>query len=252
MHRLAQRGVGEDRVHQLGLGRLELAGDGHAVDELGHLGADHVRAQQLAAVGVEHRLHHAFGLAQCQSLAVGGEAVAPHLDGAALGLRRSLGQAHAGDLRRAVGAGRNGRPVQWFRAGNTGDVLDANHRFVACLVRQPGGTRQVADREDAGLVGLAERARQHMAVLDANAGLLQPQVLDVAADADGQDHPLGDDPRRRVGRAAECGGEAGVAAFQRLDPAADVEVHALADDDEVEVTGGSGHVGGDLAPLLSG
>jgi hypothetical protein len=51
----------EDRVHQLFLGRLQVHGDDEALDQFGHFRADHVRAQQLAGLGVEDGLDQALG-----------------------------------------------------------------------------------------------------------------------------------------------------------------------------------------------
>ena len=54
--------------------------DDVALDQLGHFGADHVRAEQLAGLGVEHRLHQALGLAQRDRLAVADERESADLD----------------------------------------------------------------------------------------------------------------------------------------------------------------------------
>src|SRR5438552_15311257 len=62
VHRLRKGRVREDRVDQLGLGGLQGLGDRVALDQLGHLGADHVRAQQLAGLAVENRLYHPLAL----------------------------------------------------------------------------------------------------------------------------------------------------------------------------------------------
>ena len=68
--------------------RVYLA-DRVALDQLGDLGADHVRAEQLAGLRVEHRLHEAFGLAERDRLAVAdeGELADLHLVAGFLGLR---------------------------------------------------------------------------------------------------------------------------------------------------------------------
>ena len=70
MHHFAQCRVREHRFHQLVLGRLQLAGDDIALDQLGDFGADHVRAEQFAGLGIEHRLDEAFRLAERDRLAV--------------------------------------------------------------------------------------------------------------------------------------------------------------------------------------
>jgi signal transduction histidine kinase len=63
MHRLADRRMREHRRHQLRLGALQRARNGVALDQLGHLRAHHMRAQQLPGVRVEHGLNHALRLA---------------------------------------------------------------------------------------------------------------------------------------------------------------------------------------------
>ena len=97
----------EDRLHQFGLGRLQLAGDGIALDQLGHLGADHMRAEQFAGLRVEHGLDEALGLAQRDRLAVADEREFADLDLVAGLLGLGLGQADAGDLRARIGAARD-------------------------------------------------------------------------------------------------------------------------------------------------
>src|SRR5579859_5291589 len=64
VHHFAQRRVREYRFDQLRLGGFELLGDGVTLDQLGHFRADHVGAEKLAGLGVEHRLHEAFRLAE--------------------------------------------------------------------------------------------------------------------------------------------------------------------------------------------
>jgi hypothetical protein len=65
------------------------ARDDVALDQLGHLGADHVGAEQLAGLGVEHGLDHALGLAERDRLAVADEREAADLDLVALFLGRA-------------------------------------------------------------------------------------------------------------------------------------------------------------------
>ena len=70
VHHLGERGMREDRVHELGLGGLERARDRVALDELGDLGADHVRAEQLAGLGIEDGLDEPLGVAERDRLAI--------------------------------------------------------------------------------------------------------------------------------------------------------------------------------------
>ena len=54
----------EHRVHQLLLGRLQRHRHDISLDQLGHLGPDHVGAEQLAGFGIEDRLDQSVGLAK--------------------------------------------------------------------------------------------------------------------------------------------------------------------------------------------
>ncbi len=72
-----------------------------------------------------------------------------------------------------------------------GDVLDADHPLVHRLVRQPRRPDDVADRIDPRLAGAQPFVDHDMAALDLHAGAVEAQLLDIADDADRQDHPLG-------------------------------------------------------------
>jgi hypothetical protein len=69
---------------------------------------DHVRAQELAGLGVEDGLDEALGLAQRDGLAVADEGEAADADLVADLLGARLGVADARHLRMAVGAARDG------------------------------------------------------------------------------------------------------------------------------------------------
>ncbi len=162
----------EHRVHQLDLGALERARDRVALDHLRHLGADHVRAEQLAGIGVEHRLHHALGLAHGDRLAVADEGEAADLHLMAGILRALLGEADRGDLRTAIGAAGDVGPVDRVHVVEPGDLLDADHALVARLVREPGRAAEIADGVDAGLAGAADTRRSRHA--SSRRGILVP------------------------------------------------------------------------------
>ena len=70
----------EDRRHQFGLGGLERLGNGIALNELGHFGADHMRAKELSRLGVEQRLDQALRLAERDRLAIADEGIASDLE----------------------------------------------------------------------------------------------------------------------------------------------------------------------------
>ena len=76
-----------------------------------------------------------------------------------------------------------------------GDVLDADHAFMHRLVRQPGRADQIADRIDAGLAGAQPLVDDDMGALDLDLGAFEADILDIADDADGQDHPVDGDAR---------------------------------------------------------
>src|SRR5690349_2045525 len=102
VHHLRQGRMREYGMHQVELRALHLAGDGIALDHLRHLGADHMRAQKLAGLGIENGLDQTFRLAQRDGLAVADELEASDLD-VLLGLTRSLFRhADARHLRPAI------------------------------------------------------------------------------------------------------------------------------------------------------
>ena len=59
------------------------------------------------------------------------------------------------------------------------------------LVRQPRRAGDVADGVEAGHVGPAEAVGHDVAAVDLHAERLEPEVLGIADDADGEDHALG-------------------------------------------------------------
>ena len=71
-----------------------------------------------------------------------------------------------------------------------GDVLDAHHAFMHRLMRQPGRADDIADGIHAGLAGLAPLVDHDMRAIDFHLGLLEPHILDIADDADGEDDAL--------------------------------------------------------------
>ena len=96
----------KDRRHQFGLGAFERARDRIALNQFRDFGTNHMRADQLAGPGIEHRLHQALGFAERDGLAVALEREAADLDLVPLGLGRSLRQTDRGDLRLAISAAR--------------------------------------------------------------------------------------------------------------------------------------------------
>ena len=183
-------GCGKTEFDQLLLGRLEVHGDDEALDQLGHLGADHVGAEKLAGLLVEDRLDQPFRLAQRNRLAVADEGEAPDIDLEAGFLRPLLGKPDRGDLRIAIGAARDLQLVHRMRV-LAGDRLDTDDALVLGLVRKHRRSGHVADRVDAGNVRPADLVDDDHALLDLHAKLLEPEILDIADHPDGGDHPLG-------------------------------------------------------------
>ena len=84
VHHLRQRRMREDGVRRaLRRSASPVLAIDIALDQFGDFGADHVRAQQFAGVGIEHGLDQAFGLAQRDRLAVADEGKVADLDLAA-------------------------------------------------------------------------------------------------------------------------------------------------------------------------
>ena len=89
----------------------------------------------------------------------------------------------------AVGAARDQVLVHRVRLHPL-DRLDADDALVLGLVRQHRRTRDVADRVDARHVGLAVAVDHDGAAVGLHAELLQPEVLDIADDADRRDDAI--------------------------------------------------------------
>ncbi len=189
LHHLGQRGVREDRVHQFFFGGLQIHRNHIALDQFGHFGADHVRAEQLAGFLVEDHLDQTLVFAERNRLAVADERETADTDfvTAFLGLR--FGQADGRDLRLAISAARDQVLLHRMRMQAL-DRLDTDHAFMLRLVRQHRRACNVADGIDAGHIGLAMTVDHHTAAVGLDAELLQPEALDVADHADGGDHPL--------------------------------------------------------------
>ncbi|MNI65557.1 hypothetical protein D3C73_1210690 [compost metagenome] len=100
--------------------------------------------------------------------------------------RAGFRHADAGHLRVRIGAGGNAQGVDGVY-GFAGDGFHAQYAFVAGLVGKPGRAGHVADGVNAGLGGTAKTIGDDVGFLDLYAGLLQPQVLDIADDAGGDD-----------------------------------------------------------------
>src|SRR5262245_8762637 len=98
VHGFRKRRMREDGVDQVFLGGFELHGNDEALNQFGHLGTDHMGAEELAALGIENRLDQALILAERDGLAVADKGEAADFDGAPLLLGGLFGQSVAGGL----------------------------------------------------------------------------------------------------------------------------------------------------------
>ena len=160
-----------------------------ALDQFRHLGADHVRAEQLAGLLVEDHLDETLVLAERDRLAVADEREAADADFAATFLGFRLGQSDGGDLRMAIGAAGNEVLVGGVRMQAL-DGLDTDHALMLGLVRQHRRAGDIADGVDAGDIGLAKTADHDAATVGLDAELLQPEIFDIADHADRGNHPV--------------------------------------------------------------
>ena len=157
VHHLRQRRVREDRAPSARPRCVSsVLAMRVALDQLGDLGADHVRAQQLAGLGVEHRLDHALGLAQRDRLAVADEREVADLD---LVARLPWPPPRSGRRWRPAAGNRCSPGCCSASSGCTpftpAIFSTQMHALVHRLVREPGRAGDVADRIDAGLAGAA-------------------------------------------------------------------------------------------------
>src|ERR1700688_1002036 len=92
LHHLRQRRMREHGVHQLFFGGLQVHGHHVTLDQFGHFGSDHVRAEQLAGLLVEDHFYQSLVLAERNRLAVADEREAADTDLAAAFLRFGFGK----------------------------------------------------------------------------------------------------------------------------------------------------------------
>src|SRR5689334_22151269 len=105
--------------------------------------------------------------------------------------RRLFSQPDARHLRPAVGAGRDVAQIERMHVVDPGDLLDADHPFMARLVRQPGRADDIADRIDTVLAGAQPFIDDDMMALDLDPGAFKADPLDIADNADCEDHSVG-------------------------------------------------------------
>src|SRR4051794_2635255 len=185
-----------------------------------------MRAEQLAGPGVEYGFYHSLGLAQGDRLAVADKREVPDFSLVAGVARRLLGQADTGDLRPAISAGRDIAQIQWVDVVDPGDLLDADHAFVARLVRQPGRADDIADRVHAGVAGAQPFVDDDMAALALAPGAFAADPLDIADNPDRQDDAL-DGHVERFSSALDMRGHAVALAIESFHRRAGVDLDPL-------------------------
>ena len=199
LQRLGQRRVGVHVARHLLGGQVPQLGQGELGQQLGHVRADHVQAEDLAVLGVGDQLDEADRLPQPVRLAVGGERELRRLDVVALVLGLGLGVAEGADLRLAVGRPRDHVVVD--RHGlRAGDGLRRDHALRLGGVGQQQLAGAVADRVDVRHVGphvVVDLDRAAIGQLDP--GRLQAVALGPRREADRLHHLVG---LERLGLAA--------------------------------------------------
>ena len=106
-----------------------------ALDQFRHFRADHMRAEQLAGVGIEHGLDQAVRLAQRDRLAVADEREAcPTLILRPVALALASVMPTRRHLRPAIGAARHIGGVQRMHAFHAGDASRPRSRLHACAL----------------------------------------------------------------------------------------------------------------------
>ena len=183
-------------------GEVPLLGEGQHGQQLGHVGADHVGAEDLVVLRVGDDLHEADRVAEAHRLAVGREREGRGLDVVPLLLGLRLAVAEGADLGLAVRRPRDEVELDRHRLG-AGDGLggDDAHRLGGVGEHHLPG--DVADGVDVVDVGAAEVVDGDGAALGGlDAGRLEAVALDPRREAEGRQHLVGLDHLRlaAVGR----------------------------------------------------
>ena len=182
----------EDGLDEILVDQLGGLADGIALDQLGDLGADHVRAEQLAGLGVEHGLHEALDLAERDRLAVADRRELADLDLVALLLGRGLGQADARDLRAAISAAGDvlrvgGVRVHVLVAELLRDRFGGGDASCIALCASHGGAVTSPIAQMPATLVRHVRVGVDMALGGFHAERLEPDILGVGDDADRDD-----------------------------------------------------------------
>ena len=146
----------EDGVHQLFLGGLQSFGNAVTLDQLGHLGPDHMGAQHFPCGRIKDRLDQAFRFSKRNGFAIPGERKTPNFDLVPGLFRLRFCQTDRGDLRVAIGAAGDTALVHRVKTFFTGDLAHDNDPLMRRLMGEPGCPGHVANGPDAWFAGRAD------------------------------------------------------------------------------------------------
>src|SRR5690606_23639175 len=166
-------------------------------DELRRLRADDVGAEDLARARVRADLDESLGFADRDGLAVRAERKASDLHVASRLARFGLRETDARDLRLAVDAGGDARRVEGRRI-LAAEMVDRVKSLERGRVSERGRTDDIADRIDTGDARLQVAVDRDERPSRLHADPLEAEILDVSADARGDE----DDVRLDLLRAA--------------------------------------------------
>ena len=138
-----------------------LHGQHHFAEQIGHVRADHVAAEDLVGVLVHDELHEALCLAHRARLAIRAEREFAHAIGTAARFHFLLGESHGGQLRPRIHDVRNRAVVHVHRL--PGDHFGGDHTLLLRLVCKQLTTAHVADRVHVRQIGLLLIVHQNFA-----------------------------------------------------------------------------------------
>src|SRR5271166_432437 len=179
----------EHRVHQLLFGGFEIHGDYVALNQLGHFGADHMRAKERSALFVKNHLDQALVFTKRNRLAVSDERKSPDPNVQLLLFRRLFGKTDRSDLRRAIGTARDEPLVHRVRLQAL-DRLYAQDALMLGLVCQQRWASHVPDGINPPHAGTIERIDNNRATPCLYANLFEAEILDISGHPDGGDRSL--------------------------------------------------------------
>src|SRR5271165_4318704 len=183
----------EHRVHQLLFGGFEIHGDYVALNQLGHFGADHMRAKERSALFVKNHLDQALVFTKRNRLAVSDERKSPDPNVQLLLFRRLFGKTDRSDLRRAIGTTRDEPLVHRVRLQAL-DRLYAYDALMLGLVRKQRWAGDIPDGINPWHAGAVKRIDHNRTTLRLYAYLFEAKTLDISGHPDRGDGSLEVEP----------------------------------------------------------